>query len=117
MERAGIPLRRSARLHVLPSTNATTPPSLVNESIPSTFHVTDLLDFDVHVPIVPLPTTAVKFNPLCHESKDQRQYNSGSSSDKSSDGDNSNEDFERRGRLEHILWPPELLQQAGNYRI
>ena len=98
-------------LYVLASTSASALPSPLNASIPQPFHVQDLADLDVPISIIPLPAMEVKFNPLYHESQERREYKSGSSSDEYFDANNSDEDdLKRRGGLEHILWPSEMLQ-------
>ena len=90
----------------------------MNEPIPQPLHLTDLLDLDVPISIVPLPPMEDKFNPNFLKSQEQREYRSGPncSSDESSDVDNSDDsnedDVVKGGRLEYNLWPPDLLQQA-----
>lgn len=110
----GIRLRRSSRL--VPSEAPPSPPS--TETPSPDVHIPDSLDelpdLGSGVELVALPDTEIDFDATYLTSQ---EHNHDKYSDYEHEIDEADSEEEIGGGLEEILWPLELLNQAGSYGL
>lgn len=85
----------------------------MNEEVPD-IDLANLPDLGPGVCLVPLPDTTIEFDGdyLASQKLQRRQCSSGSDF---MDSDGCENEIETGGGIERLLWPPELLLQAGSY--